>query len=415
MNFCAYKFADDSAANSSSTEVTNPVPGESIGMDMRIQNNTDSDLAGLVATLSSTSTYITFTKASFTYGSVSKGNYQSCYSATSHSPGSSYEDGAMLSASSSYFAFTVSSSTPADTTIPVSVAFADSSGNKWTSSFSFTVVANGANPVYNASLLADDGNGNGDNVANPGETLYMDIRVQNSGTNDITGLKAKLIPPSPSPYLTFIKDSYTYGSLAQGYYSTCYNSSGSPSSSLSMSASSTYAGYEFTIAPTTPDGTVIPISIAFSDSRGSTWTGSFTITVARMGVSSISLYSYSGDLGYTPTTVTTTGTFGLDMRILNSGAYDVYGLKAKLASSSTYITFLTDSFTFGKVTKNYYKTCSYPTTSGGTSNAGITMSAYTTYFKFTINDPSKIPIDVTVTFTDMQGDTWTGSIQFTVP
>jgi hypothetical protein len=103
-------------------------------MDIRIQNSGTSKVIGLTATLSSTSSYITFTKASYTYGDIPAGFYDTCYYSSANSSSTLY-----MSPSSFYFAFSIVSGTPTGTIIPIAITFSDTQGNTWYDSFSITL------------------------------------------------------------------------------------------------------------------------------------------------------------------------------------------------------------------------------------------------------------------------------------
>ena len=370
-----------------------PNAGESTSMDMRIRNSGTSDVIGLTATLSSISTYIAFTKASYVYGDIGAGYYRNCYSYSERST-ADYT----MSPSSSYFAFTIAPNTPVGSLIPVTITFADTQGNSWTDSFSVAVVKTGATLVYNAKAFIDSGNG--DNLPNAGESMSMDMRIQNSGTSDVIGLTATL--SSISTYITFTKDSYAYGDIGAGYYRNCYSYSERSTADYSLSPSASY--YAFTIATNTPVNSIIPVTITFADTQGNTWTDSFSITVVKTGANIL----------INAKAFTSTGSpYGMDMRIQNSGTSDVIGLTASLSSTSSYISFTKASYSFGDISAGYYRNCySY----SERSTADYTLSPSTSYFSFSIigSPASGTIIPVSVAFSDTQGNTWTGSFSIAI-
>lgn len=131
--------------------------------------------------------------------------------------------------------------------------------------------------TYHAHLQRDYGNT--DNIPNPGETMTMDIRIQNLSGSPKNGVKAVL--SSSSPYISFDKDTYSYGDIPAGYYASIYDSYyESYSNYVSLNASDEDA-FSFTIADTTPFDTEIPITMTFEDSSGNIWTDEFSLTVVK--------------------------------------------------------------------------------------------------------------------------------------
>ena len=72
---------------------------------------------------------------------------------------------------------------------------------------------------YSGNKLNDSLSGtynNNDGVINPGETIYMDIKVHNSTGRKINGIV--LSASSTSEYITFEKNGGSYGNINAGYY-----------------------------------------------------------------------------------------------------------------------------------------------------------------------------------------------------
>ena len=162
----------------------------------------------------------------------------------------------------------------------------DSMGNTWTDSFSVTVVKVGTELVYYANKFTDStGNGtynNGDGTINPGEVIYMDVAIQNTGTSIGLGINAVL--STASSYVTIETAEHEYGSIGKGYYKTAYSAYYSyyAESGYSSSCEIDYkpaSGFKFTVSSETPDGTEIPFTLTMTDSMGNTWTDSFSLTV----------------------------------------------------------------------------------------------------------------------------------------
>jgi hypothetical protein len=165
------------------------------------------------------------------------------------------------------------------------VTFTDSWGNTWAETLTVPVVATGAaiainTPAANNYMLQEAANGNADGKANPHETLYLDIRVKNSGTSNALGLTTALA--TTSEYITIDKGDATIGDLTAGYYTTLTSNScsyGSASSAYLLYSSDLSQAFKFTVSSSCPAGTDIPFTVTFTDSWGNTWAETLTITV----------------------------------------------------------------------------------------------------------------------------------------
>ena len=256
-------------------------PGEAIKLDIRVHNISSTDYGTVEAVLSSTSSYVTMSTTSFTYGDIPSRKYASVYvNNNTYGTSPTATDIAMNANATGAFAFIVSASTPAGTVLPFTLTFTDSSHNTWTDNFELTVVASSANLVFDASLVSDT-TGNNNGAINPGEAVRVDIRVQNSGGSNAVGLKAVL--SSASSYVTMSTTSFTYGEIPAGKYASVYfngNNYGTSATAtdIAMNANATGA-YRFSVSASTPAGTELPFTLTFTDSQNNTWTDTFSLTV----------------------------------------------------------------------------------------------------------------------------------------
>ncbi|GAB6091086.1 Lcl domain-containing protein [Spirochaeta dissipatitropha] len=255
-------------------------PGETISLDMRIQNASRSAI-DISAALSSDSPYIDFSRHEFHYGAISAGHYQTISNRDLSNGSSAASDLAMDAETSNAFTFTVAEHTPVHTEIPITLSFTDSKSNTWVEEFTITVYESNANMVYHAHMLG--ANNSTDILPTPGDNVTMDIRVQNEGTSNAMDVTAVL--SSNSPYIDFTQNEFHYGTISAERYMTIGEKNtrhsgftGSTSDSLSMNASAANA-FAFTISEDTPDLTEIPVSISFTDSQTNTWTDEFSFTV----------------------------------------------------------------------------------------------------------------------------------------
>ena len=420
-------------------------------MDIRIQNMGSSRAIDVMSKLTTTSPYITLTSNEKSYGSISGNYYKTQYGSQYYANNEDYKYGYTSNYSyGSYnypysgtlnpsygWTFTVAEDTPYNTVIPFSMEFTDKNGDTWTDSFSLTVVKPSIEIVYHANEITDSVSNtytinNGDGKINPGETISMDVRIQNNGTSKAMSVMSNLT--TTSQYVSLTSNEKSYETINPGYYKTQYGTQyyandnsykyGYTSSTSYNTTTYPYSGslkpswgWTFTVDKNTPINTVIPFSMEFTDIHGDKWTDSFELTVQKADVSisvvgkawndSKSINANNNeDTGFNPGE-----TINLDLRIKNTGATAALGLIAKLTSDSPYITFTDNICDYGKLSGGYYKT-SY-TSSNSTGYNTETSASYSTLnnpgYIFKISDltPANTQIPITITITDNQLNTWT--------
>ena len=132
------------------------------------------------------------------------------------------------------------------------------------------------------SFTIDDDNsgessGDGDGIANPGETVEIALPLKNWGGSTVYSVGAVL--STTDSYVTGIGDNTeTYGDIGGG--------------------STVYPGddFDFTIADYVPDGYVLQFDVTVTDGSRSTWESSIPVTVANGNLEFFS-YSLSGIVG----------------------------------------------------------------------------------------------------------------------
>ena len=159
--------------------------------------------------------------------------------------------------------FTVSSNTPANTTIPFSISIVDESGNTWSTNFNVTVSATGANVSYNSYNVYSDNNNNG--IVNKGETVRLNVSLKNTGTSTANSVKSTF--STTSSYISNFTPTtqITYGNIS--------------ANSVKWYQYESYYVIQFTVSGSTPANTQIPISISIVDESNNTWSSSFNVTV----------------------------------------------------------------------------------------------------------------------------------------
>lgn len=109
----------------------------------------------------------------------------------------------------------------------------------------------GPHLIHNAHVLVDDSPGNGDGVANPGETMVMQVTLHNNGEQDASGISGTL--SSSSPYVTIQDASATFPDLV----------------ALVGMGQSYPDHYQWTADASTPDNTTVDFIIDWTANGGS--------------------------------------------------------------------------------------------------------------------------------------------------
>ncbi len=148
----------------------------------------------VVATLSTTDTYITLTDDTENYGNVAPDQTVTQTSA---------------------FSFTVANNIPDQHLVAFDLS-ATNGTDSWVSHFNITANA----PVLSlgSMIVQDNGPGcNNDGILDPGETANLVIANSNTGHSSLSGISASLsIVGGTSPYLTLNSNSFDIGTLAAG-------------------------------------------------------------------------------------------------------------------------------------------------------------------------------------------------------
>ena len=472
-------YNDNSFSDSLST--TNPYnnkdgtinPGETISMDIRVQNKGSSRAIDVMSTLTTTSPYVTLTSNEKSYGSIAGNYYKTQYGAQYYANDESYKYGytseyyyGLLrypysgTLNSSYgWTFTVDSNTPYNTVIPFNMEFTDKNGDTWTDSFTLTVVKPSIEIVYHAIEINDPLNSsypynNKDGKINPGETISMDIRIQNKGSSRAIAVTSKLT--TTSPYVTLNTNEKSYGSIAGNYYKTQYGaqyyandedyrygyssnySYGSYTYPYSGTLNPNY-GWTFTVSEDTPYDTIIPFNLEFKDQNGDIWTDSFNVIVVKPDVNIVyhaceisdsvsDSYTFNNGDGK----INPGETISMDIRIRNTGTSKATSVMSNLTTTSQYVTLASNEKSYETINPGYYKT-QYGTQYYANDDSykyGYTSSisySTTTYpysgtlkpswgWTFTVdkNTPINTVIPFTMEFTDIHGNKWTDSFDLTV-
>ena len=406
-------------------------------MDIKIHNTSGINFKNVMLTASCESEYLTFISNGASYGDINAGYYQSYYGyqrVTSIGWASETSNNFNV-ANYAPLKFKISSDCPIDTTIPINLKMADENGYEWADSFSITVVKSGAELEYSAHTFTDttgitSSYNNYDGSINPGETIWMDVKIHNKGTSQAKSINIEA--SCESEYLTFTSKSTLYGDINAGYYQSYYGyqrvtSTGWASETSNNFNVANYAPLKFKISSDCPIDTTIPITLKMTDVNGYEWTDSFNINVVKSGTE----LEYS-DNKITDTTGITSSynnndgninpgeTIWMDIKIHNKGTSQAKSVNIEASSNSEYITFTSNSAFYGDINIGYYQSYyGYKCLSSGgwaseTSNNFNVANYAPLKFKISSDCPIDTTIPITLKMTDVNGYEWTDSFNINV-
>ncbi len=364
--------------------------GETVYLKIYLVNNGTSTANSVKATFSISSSYVSQLSPTtqVSYGDISAGGTQ--YGQTGYTP--SYTDYYTIK-------FTVSSSTPTNTQIPINISITDESGNTWTSSFNVTVQGTGAQIAYSNHNVVYDNNNDG--IINKGETVYLKVYLGNNGSSTANSVKATF--SISSSYVSQLSPTtqVSYGDISAG--GTQYGQTGYTPSYTD------YYTIKFTVSSSTPTNMQIPINISITDESGNTWTSSFNVTVQATGAQ-IAYSNHNVVYDNNSDGIINKGeTVYLKVYLGNNGSSTANSVKATYSISSSYVSQLspTTQVSYGNIS------------AGGTQygQTGYTPS-YTDYYtiKFTVSSstPTNTQIPINISITDESSNTWSSSFNVTV-
>ncbi|MCD4694678.1 MAG: PKD domain-containing protein [Bacteroidales bacterium] len=222
-----------------------------------------------------------------------------------------------------------------------------------------TVVPPGGAYIIVNSCNVDDSNGNNNGQADYGETVLLDVVIENVGTDDAIGVDA--VVSSTDAYVTILDNSYSYGTVAAG---AIVNGTGA---------------FEIMVGEDTPDNHIALFEIEFTDNSETSWTGTMTVTFHAAEIE-IDSYTVLDPTGNNNGMIDPGETVDIVVEIANIGSSDAYNIVGDLSCTDPYITIVQGTQTFGDVT------------SGSTASQTFTISAdvntpagYSVTFDLTLN------------------------------
>lgn len=165
---------------------------------------------------------------------------------------------------------------------------------------------------------AGESNGNGNAVANAGESIELVVTLENVGVDPAYGVTATL--SSVSSRVALLDDYEEYGDIPASGTAQCIDD------------------YNFSVASDTPDGEVIPFTLTITGSSRETWQSSFGITVSSPVV------EYAGHAADDPVyggngsgCLEAGETIVLSLSLSNYGSAGATGVTAAISSTDPYV------------------------------------------------------------------------------
>ncbi len=241
--------------------------GESVYLDIKLKNYGGSDALGVNAVLSTADSYVTVYSNMPSHGTIVAGSSKWLWDYSS-------QFGNKYVTINYYYFITVSSDCPAGHKIPFTLTMTDSYGNTYIDTFTLTVNATGSDIKYdNVAIL--EYSGNGDNILNYGESVYLDIKLKNIGTAATDGVNAVLSTDDSYVTVNTNNPKHNYGTIAAGSSKWLWD--------YSNSFDNKYVNlnyyYRITVSSDCPVGHKIPFTLTMTDSYGNNYTDTFTLTV----------------------------------------------------------------------------------------------------------------------------------------
>ncbi len=195
--------------------------------------------------------------------------------------------------------------------------------------------------IYDDHVI-NDGLGNNDGLVDCGESITLDMQLQNVGPDTAFNVTATLT--TSDPYITITDGDETFGNIPGDFGTT-----------------NIFGAFAFDVAGNVPDGHIVAFDLAVTgaDTRDTTWTSAFSVTAHAPAVAyvSVSIDDASGngngslDPGETANVV---------INVINNGSANALTVNGVISEEDAFVTVLDDQGYFGTIASS----------GGAGSNAG---------------------------------------------
>ncbi|MCR5401407.1 MAG: bacterial Ig-like domain-containing protein [Treponema sp.] len=349
--------------------------GEEFYLDLLLHNDSLDSVTSLNLKLSSESPYVTFAEGGDekSIDQTIKSNYYCSLYGTPYTSAHLFNNGYYKD---NYFTFTVDKDCPVGTKIPFILTITDSSKNTWQEKFSITVDQPDLDINVVKYTVSDyksfSDKNNEDKVLNPGEKIYMDVCIQNTGKSTAEDLVAKLsLPAEWTGAVSFNDKMCSYGNLSGGYYKASisirydnYPNGCRELNDIQMELSNK-AEFSFTISDSVEDGSQIPLLLTITDKYGKSWQETINLSVVEPRnelsfVNCACIDAITNGTNNDGDKVIESGEIVyMNVQLHNSGTTILKGLTLSFSSDSEYLKFEKTSSTYGNIDAGKYAVYSY--------------------------------------------------------
>lgn len=176
--------------------------------------------------------------------------------------------------------------------------------------------ANGPYVTFKQALI-DDSQGNDDQGADQGESIMLDVELENIGLNDAQGVSATLSTTDTTIVLG--KDSASWGSI------------------LSKDSSSVAAAFDFQVKPGVANGHKVSFKLQIADNNQNTWNSAFDVVLEAPAPEALSLNVDDDTTGNADGRLNAGEKAIIAIQVKNNGLSDYSYAWCTLVSSSTYV------------------------------------------------------------------------------
>ena len=229
---------DDDSGTSSGNGDGDVNPGESIELPVEVKNWGMIGADGVVGWLLSTDPYVTLTDDYETFGDLGPGDSTFC--------GDDYD-------------FSVALDCPDGHAIQFELQVEDNASGSWISPISLSVKAPAVS-IYDFSVSDPLPGGNGNGVAEPGESISLSITVYNDGSGTAHGIDG-VLSAGGDPYVTITQAGSSFGDVAPGGYAD------------------SYPLFELDISPTVPESYKATLPLDMLSEEGYPFTDEMELTI----------------------------------------------------------------------------------------------------------------------------------------
>ncbi|MEW5797305.1 MAG: dockerin type I domain-containing protein, partial [Candidatus Zixiibacteriota bacterium] len=177
----------------------------------------------------------------------------------------------------------------------------------------------------------NDALGNNDGFVDCGESITLDMQLQNVGPDTAFNVTATLT--TSDAYITITDGTESFGNI--------------PGDFGTMNIADAFG---FDVAGSTPDGHIVSFDLAVtgSDIRDTTWTSAFTVTVHAPTVAYVSV-SIDDAAGNGNGSLDPGETANVVINVVNNGSADAVAVSGVISEEDTYVTILDDQGYFGTI------------------------------------------------------------------